>query len=146
MSSKTSTAYGLWLFSFVGLSGIHRFYLGKPVSGVIYLLTWGLFGIGQLIDLFFMPALVAERNLQESKQQALLPPNHTPVPGPLPFRLDIQILRLCRDRDGATLSDCVIETASAPEIVKETVSSLCRDGLLIVDNRIPDGAVIYRAI
>lgn len=39
------------LLTFLGLFGIHRFYMGKVVTGIIYLLTGGLFGIGWLFDL-----------------------------------------------------------------------------------------------
>jgi len=38
-------AYVLWLF--FGLFGIHRFYLDRPCSGLLYLFTAGLFGIGK---------------------------------------------------------------------------------------------------
>jgi TM2 domain-containing membrane protein YozV len=38
------------LLTFLGLLGVHRFYMGKWVTGIIYLLTLGLFGIGYLYD------------------------------------------------------------------------------------------------
>ncbi|MDD4197674.1 MAG: TM2 domain-containing protein, partial [Syntrophorhabdaceae bacterium] len=40
------------LLTFLGLFGIHRFYMGKWVTGIIYLLTGGIFGIGYLYDLW----------------------------------------------------------------------------------------------
>ena len=49
-----SVGYVLWLF---GFTGSHRFYFGKPISGTIYFFTFGLLGIGWLIDLFLIPRL-----------------------------------------------------------------------------------------
>lgn len=41
----------LLLCLFLGFLGVHRFYERKIVTGIIYLLTLGLFGIGILYDL-----------------------------------------------------------------------------------------------
>lgn len=51
--SKT-IGYLLWIF---GFTGSHRFYYGKPVSGAIWFFTFGLLGIGWLIDLLLIPGM-----------------------------------------------------------------------------------------
>jgi TM2 domain-containing membrane protein YozV len=40
------------LLTFLGLFGIHRFYMGKWVTGIVYLLSGGILGIGYLYDLW----------------------------------------------------------------------------------------------
>lgn len=40
------------LLAFLGLFGIHRMYMGKWITGLIYLCTGGLVGLGYLYDLW----------------------------------------------------------------------------------------------
>lgn len=74
---NTNRAYLLWCLCFVGVAGMHRFYLGKPISGLIWLLTWGLLGMGQILDWFFLSEMVEEQNLKEkvSSLLAVVPKN-----------------------------------------------------------------------
>jgi TM2 domain-containing membrane protein YozV len=55
-------AYILCFVGMFGLCGLHRIYLGDVILGVIYLVTFGLLGIGQFIDLFLIPGIVDRRN------------------------------------------------------------------------------------
>ena len=52
--------YLAWFF--YGLFGLHRFYYNRPVSGLIWLLTFGLLGIGWLVDAFLIPGMNDEAN------------------------------------------------------------------------------------
>jgi TM2 domain-containing membrane protein YozV len=50
------------LLTFLGVFGIHRFYLGKWITGLIWLLTGGLFLIGLLYDLWTLNTQIDEVN------------------------------------------------------------------------------------
>ncbi|MFD2255639.1 TM2 domain-containing protein [Luteolibacter algae] len=54
---STGLGYLMWIFGFIG---VHRFYYGKPVSGIIWLLTGGVFLIGWIVDLFLIPSMEKE--------------------------------------------------------------------------------------
>lgn len=50
------------LLTFLGALGLHRFYLGKWGTGILYLLTFGLFGIGIIYDFLTLNSQISERN------------------------------------------------------------------------------------
>ncbi|MDD4210993.1 MAG: TM2 domain-containing protein [Clostridia bacterium] len=39
---------------FLGILGVHRFYAGKIGTGILWLLTGGLFGIGWIVDILLI--------------------------------------------------------------------------------------------
>jgi len=50
------------LLTFLGWFGIHRFYMGKWLTGILYLLTGGVFGLGYLYDLWTLNEQVSAIN------------------------------------------------------------------------------------
>ena len=54
--SEGPTDYNIaWiLLTFLGVFGIHRFYMGKILTGILYLLTGGVFLLGIVYDFWTM--------------------------------------------------------------------------------------------
>jgi TM2 domain-containing membrane protein YozV len=52
------------LLTFLGLFGVHRMYMGKWLTGILYLLTVGLFGLGYLYDYWTLNGQVDALNRQ----------------------------------------------------------------------------------
>ena len=69
-SPKNKTlAIVLCIIGFFGISGLHRFYTGHILSGILWICTAGLGGIGTLIDLL----LLLTNGFKDSNQLKLLP-------------------------------------------------------------------------
>jgi len=153
---KQGISYGLWCTCLFGLCGTHRIYLGKYGTGILYLLTFGLFGIGQFIDLIRMRQLVADANIREgyalhprAAQQLLLrqrasgssPASLKKAEKPLRLRL----LEAAMVRGGAiSVTEGVAATGAGFEEVEQTLRGLVEAGYVDVDNAPGSGVVIYR--
>ena len=136
-------SYVLWCFSLLGVCGLQRFYNRKPFSGMLWLLTFGLCGIGQLIDLFLIPEMVAQANHPSLAAGSAAPMNTSSFPS-----IERQLLELARQTNarGFTLNDAMLDLQLArdegSETVKEEIERLLHAGLLDVGND-ERGRVIY---
>ena len=61
--SRKPKATAFLLCLLFGWLGIHRYYLGRYKSGILYTLTFGFFFIGVLVDLY----LIATNEMTDSK-------------------------------------------------------------------------------
>lgn len=62
------TSYNVaWiLLTFFGVFGLHRFYLGKWITGILYLVTGGLLLVGVVYDFLTLNGQIAELNARRS--------------------------------------------------------------------------------
>lgn len=72
MHKDAGVGYLLWLGCFFGFCGLQRFYMGKWVTGLIWLFTLGLLGVGQVIDLFLIPGMARKANRQVGQGRYVL--------------------------------------------------------------------------
>lgn len=163
MKSKT-LAYVFWLLCIFSLCGAQRLYCKRYISGIVYLFTFGFFGIGQIIDLFTLPTMVDEENL---KYQALYgyqnfynganPPvtrnvdnarNHLHKNTQSTKVSDTIIILQTAKKNGGivSLSDCVIATGKETAQVKHTLEKMCKDNLIEITNRPDSGAIVYKLL
>jgi len=135
--------YLFWAMGLFGLNGVHRFYCRKPVSGGIWLMSLGLVGIGQMVDLFLIPAMVEEAN-RSLLHQAPGGSEGLALPS-----LERQLLRLARSsgQGGFSLNDALIELDLPPGAgsaqVRSEIERLLGEHLLDVGND-ERGRVVYR--
>lgn len=114
MKDKT-TALLLWLF--LGVWGAHKFYLGKPFIGILYLFTFGFFFIGWFIDIFSLYSSVdlynsvygrgANTNHNNNVNNIVVNVPHTPQPfsAPNPHNMTEQIHKLGELKEKGLLSE-----------------------------------------
>lgn len=61
-AGETDYSVAWILLTFLGVAGIHRIYMGKWVTGILYFFTGGLFLIGWLYDFCTLNTQISEIN------------------------------------------------------------------------------------
>jgi TM2 domain-containing membrane protein YozV len=141
---SVALSYLFWCTCFVGVCGLQRFYNRKPASGVLWLLTFGLCGIGQLLDLVLVPDMVRQANRTLLLEEALAGVDAAAYPP-----IERQLLQLARrtGASGFTLNDALLELHLPPEagsgVVTAEIERLLLGHLLDVGND-ERGRVVYR--
>ncbi len=142
------TAFLLWLSCALGFAGIHRFYLGRYGTGLLWFLTFGLFGFGQLYDLFRIPALVGEENAKAAaltgRNRKLLGAPVLHERNPQPVNLEVALTRCAARRGGQiTVAQGVIDCGRSFKEIEAKLDEMLHAGYVGIDNDAETGAVIY---
>ncbi len=141
------------------LAGLHRFYLGRPVSGLIYCMTGGFLGMGTLFDmLFLIPQMVDQENrrlLGKPDHEQLPPPAFMqPMGNPFFFMDDPvktesaekQILKAAEKRGGQlTIQMMALDTDLSLDEAKGMAEWMRKEGHCELDIA-EDGAEVYTFI
>lgn len=65
-----------WILqTFAGWLGLHRIYMGKWITGILYLLTGGLFVVGWIYDFWTLNSQINEIHLAETSSEARIRPS-----------------------------------------------------------------------
>ena len=146
MNTK-GTTYLLWLSIFLGLGGLHRFYNGKMLTGFIWLMTGGLFGVGQLIDLLLIPDMVDSHNRQRSNSLYL--PGQPVISQPVAVKLSDKqlqqrLIKAAQARGGQiSVTQGVLDTGADFPEVETALMGMAKKGHADIRNDSRSGAVVY---
>ena len=150
--------FALWCCALVGACGIHRFYLGMYFTGILWLLTFGLLGMGQFLDLFRMKRLVRKANIRDgyvphprlASGAEPAPPARQVPPGRStdrpPSETREQILLKAAQANGGllTVTQGVLASGLGFDEVEEALREMVVKGHVDVDNAADSGVIVYR--
>ncbi|MGF1676961.1 MAG: NINE protein [Rivularia sp. (in: cyanobacteria)] len=150
---RLKISYILNLLGFLGFTGgLHRLYNGKIATGLLWMFTLGLFGLGQFVDLFLIPNMVEEREIKlrlkaglspfgvaESYQAVASEIYHSPQE-----TLMVELLKAAERRGGKlSVTQGVIETGATFSQVETTLKEMHKSGYVDIGNSPDNGAVTY---
>lgn len=148
-----SIAYMLWAACFLGVCGLQRLYCGKIGTGLLYLFTFGIFGVGQLIDLFTIPSMVEDANnrlfvggmraaqLAGGVGLAALPGRRQPR---TTEEFQVALVQAAEEHGGKlTIAEAVAATGRGFKEVQRQLNEMAVNGFIETDSD-DSGTVFYR--
>jgi TM2 domain-containing membrane protein YozV/predicted transcriptional regulator len=125
-------AYLFWLLSGFGTLGFHRFYLGKIPTGLLWMFTAGLAGIGSIYDFLTLPGQVREANIRQAILDSSIRGNiNININNRQPWRnVNDGEARIVREKD--SIEQIILKTAKANRGVL-TASELALSANISVD-------------
>ncbi|MDY7021023.1 MAG: NINE protein [Cyanobacteriota bacterium] len=153
--NKVGMSYVLWAACFLTpFHGLHRFYNGRIGTGVLWLCTFGLFGFGQLLDLFLIPSMVEEHN---AKIRAKLGVSSTGIPlysarPPVSLnitptsqeQLRVKLLKAAASRGGKlTVTQGVLATGVSFNEVENLLNQMLKTDYVGIGNDPETGVIFY---
>lgn len=151
--NHVSTAYLLWAAGLVGLPGLHRIYNGKKWSGLLWLCTLGLFGIGQFIDLFFIQEMVEDHNQRSLARsgaafnggypgQTIMA--ETVIRPPTKDEVMVKLVKAAAARGGRlSVTQAVMDTNIGFAEAEKVLGEMVKSGYVEIDNDPHSGIVVY---
>ncbi|MBE9068093.1 TM2 domain-containing protein [Leptolyngbya cf. ectocarpi LEGE 11479] len=145
VQERKRASYLLWLGILLGIGGLHRLYNGKYVSGILWLCTYGLFGVGQLVDLLLISDMAEHRQLQLSGgRPAKFDPQPTVAAEVSKDALMVKLLQLAKLHGGQiTVTQAVMETGQSFDSIEKELKTMVKSGYADVTNRPGSGVVVY---
>ncbi len=153
--NRVGISYIFWAGFFLGAAGLHRLYNGKIGTGLLWLCTGGLFGVGQFIDVFFVPSMAEEF---ESKAKARLGMGNAGVPVYVPQgaialnvppqktkdQLMVDLVKAAYANGGRlSVTQGVMATGATFPEVEKTLKEMLKTGYVSIGNDPQTGVVVY---
>ncbi len=145
-------SYILNAVGLVGFNGLHRLYNGKIGTGLFWLCTFGVLGIGQFVDLFLIPNMVDEHEMR-LRLKAGLSPWGVPlnqlvytneVYNPSNNQLIVKLIEAAESRGGLlTVTQGVKATGAGFAEVEAALTEMLKSGYVSINNDPVTGAVTY---
>ena len=149
---RMKISYMLNALGYFGCSGLHRLYNGKVATGLLWMCTLGLFGLGQFVDLFLIPDMVEEREIKLRLKAGLSPLGVVESPQAIASEiyrspqetLMVELLKAAEKLGGKlSVTQGVMQTGATFSQVEAALKQMHESGYVGIGNNPENGAVTY---